>query len=213
MGFAGRAAVVAALGALMNWPPAWAEDDLAKADFGSHRVSADARLVAERVLELADHGGRPFAIIDKQDARIYVFDANGRLSGASAALLGQMRGDHASPEVGAHAEVGSVPVHERTTPAGRFVSEPGLNPEGEHLIWIDFSVALAIHRLRPGASQLHREARLASFTSEDNRVSLGCVVVPPGFYDQVVRPAIGSSKAIIYVLPEETSAREMFDWL
>jgi hypothetical protein len=212
MAGAGRGAVVAALWALMNLPPALAEQ-VAQVDFGGHRVSADARFVAERVLELTDHGGRPFAIIDKHDARIYVFDANGQLSGASAALLGQKRGDHSSPDVGAHTEAGRVPVHERTTPSGRFVSEPGLNPDGEHLIWVDFSVALAIHRLRPGAGQLHREGRLESSTPEDNRVSLGCVVVPPEFYDQVVRPALGRNRGVVYVLPEESSAREMFESL
>lgn len=212
MGRAGRAALAIVLGALMHLPPALAGQD-AKVDFGVHRVSADARLVAERVLELADHGGRPFAIVDKTDARIYVFDGIGRLSGASAALLGQTRGDHSSPEVGAHTEAGRVPVHERTTPSGRFVSEPGLNPDGEHLIWVDFSVALAIHRLRPGSVQLQREARLASSTPEDNRVSLGCVVVPPEFYDDVVRPALGRKQGVVYVLPEESSAKEMFDSL
>jgi hypothetical protein len=132
MGRGRWAAVAAALWALTDLSPALAEQDAdAKVDFGAHRASAGARFVAERVLELADHGGRPFAIIDKQDARIYVFDANGRLCGASAALLGQTRGDHSSPDVGAHAEAGRVPLHERTTPSGRFVSEPGLNPDAK----------------------------------------------------------------------------------
>ena len=208
MGHVARAVFAPALWALsaLLWP-AWAQQ-IAQVDFGAYQASAHARLVAERIMSAADHGGRPFAIVDKRDARIYVFDSLGHLSGVSPALLGQASGDGSAPDVGAHADAGSVPFSERTTPSGRFVSQPGLNLDGDHVVWIDYTIALAIHRLRPGAGQMRREALLASATPLDNRASLGCVVVPAAFYDDVVRPLLGRGRGVVYVLPEERAVRD-----
>lgn len=202
--------VAAFLGTVAGSAPALA-DQKAEADFGAHRASADARYVAQWVLESADHHDRPFVIVDKNEARIYVFEPDGRLAGVSSALLGQTRGDYSAPDVGTHTQNGKVPLAERTTPSGRFVSEPGLNLDGEPVVWVDYDAALAIHRLRPGASRASREARLASATPHDNRVSLGCVVVSTAFYSGVVQPLLGRHRGVIYVLPEERPVRDAFD--
>jgi hypothetical protein len=207
----GRAWVVAAvLWACAGLIPVFAAG-VSKADFGPHRASADARETARWILETADHGGLPFAIVDKKDARIYVFNGAGRLSGASAALLGQARGDHSAPDIGLKTQAGKVPFNERTTPAGRFVSSPGRNLDGDHVVWVDYAAAFAIHRLRPGAGHANREARLASATPKDNRASLGCVVVPEAFYRDVVQALLGRGRAMVYVLPEERPAHELFN--
>ena len=165
-------------------------------------ASADARGLARWVMKSSDHGGRPFAIVDKKNARMYLFDATGHLRGASAVLLGQAVGDHSAPGVGDHAQSGKVPMHERTTPSGRFVSEPGRSARGEHIVWVDYESAFAIHRVRPGPSMKHREARLASPTARDNRASWGCVVVPVSFYKKVVARYLGHGRGIVYVMPE-----------
>jgi hypothetical protein len=181
-----------------------------KPEFGAQHASDDARFVADWIMDSADHRGMPFAVIDKKDARIYVFESGGRLSGSAPALLGQALGDDSSPDVGAHTQAGEVPLLERTTPAGRYISQPGRNLDGEHVVWVDYAAALAIHRVRPGASLRSREARLASATPDDNRASLGCVVVPEAFYDNVVQPLLGRSRAVVYVLPETRPVREVF---
>ena len=175
------------------------------------QLSADARELAGWVLKSRDHKDEPFAIVDKKDARIYVFDGSGRLHGASPALLGQAAGDDIAPGVGAHTMEGYVPFEERTTPAGRFVSEPGRNLTGEHVIWVDYDSAFAIHRLRPGRNQRDREARLASPQASEHRASLGCVVVPVQFYEQVVQRMLGNGRAVVYVMPETGSALEVFN--
>lgn len=174
----------------------------AEARFGQHPASVPTRELAAQVLATHDHAGRPFAIVDKQQAQIYVFDAAGALRGASPVLLGQTRGDHSAPNVGEHAQAGKVPLSERTTPSGRFVSGPGRNLQGEHVVWVDYDSAFAIHRLRPGASREQREARLASRMASDNRASWGCVVVPVAFYENVVERLLGHVRGTVYVLPE-----------
>ena len=174
----------------------------AAAGFKQPAVSADARELAQWVLDRHDHGTRPFAIVDKRAAHFYIFDAQGRLQGDSPVLLGQAPGDDIAPGVGEHAQQGFVPFHERTTPAGRFVAEPGLNNTGEQVIWVDYDSAFAIHRLRPGRSLRDREMRLASANMADRRASAGCVVVPVRFYEEVVLRVLGNGASVVYVLPE-----------
>ena len=50
----------------------------------------------------------------------------------------------------------------------------------------------------------------APATTDDNRRSLGCVVVPGAFYKRVVEPVLGRGKSITYVMPENGDAREVF---
>jgi hypothetical protein len=211
MGWMGHA-LAAALWAAAATAPALAQPDDKPASLAAPaaELSREARQLARWVLHSRDHQGRPFAIVDKKDARIYVFDGAGRLQGASAALLGQAPGDDIAPDVGEHTQEGKVPFGERTTPAGRFVSEPGRNLSGEHVIWVDYDSAFAIHRLRPGRTQRDREARLASTAASEHRASLGCVVVPVRFYETVVRRLLGNGQAIVYVMPEKGSALELF---
>lgn len=182
------------------------------ADFAGEAASTDARFAAASVMASADNKGLPFVIVDKKDAKMFVFDATGGLRGASAALLGLAGGDHAVPGSGRR-PVADIPLAERTTPAGRFLSQPGRNLQGEEVIWINYNEGLAIHRVRPGNSREQRLERLASSTPLDNRVSLGCVVVPVAFFESVVSPLLGKSRSVVYVLPEESSVQAQFDAL
>ncbi len=190
--------------------PAWAQHPVGAPDFANLHASPDARYVAHWAMETVDHRGMPFAVVDKREARLYVFNATGRLVGSAPALLGQAIGDASAPDVGAHTQAGEVPAHERTTPAGRFLSQPGRNLTGGHVVWVDYAAALAIHRVRADRNLAAREARLASPGADDNRASLGCVVVPAAFYDNVVYPIIGRERAVVYVLPETRPVRAVF---
>jgi len=209
MGWLGKVVTTAGIWAALGSATALAQS-LGKPDFGAQHASDDTRFVAGWAMDSADHRDMPFAVVDKKDARIYIFESGGRLSGSAPTLLGQALGDDSAPDVGAHAQAGEVPMPERTTPAGRYISQPGRNLDGEHVVWVDYAAALAIHRLRPGASLRSREARLASATPDDNRASLGCVVVPGAFYDAVVQPVLGRSRAVVYVLPETRPVRDVF---
>ena len=179
-------------------------------DFAAERASADARYAAAWVLAGADNQNLPFAVVDKRDARIYVFEADGRLVGAAAVLLGIAPGDFS---VGIDRAPASLSLAERTTPAGRFEARPGRNDKGEDIVWIDYAASLALHRLRPAPVQERRPARLDSPTPDDNRISAGCIIVPVSFYEAVVAPTLGSHRSVMYVLPESHSARGMFEAL
>jgi len=179
-------------------------------DFAMERASDDARYAAARVLASDDNQSMPFAIVDKRDARIYVFEPAGRLIGASAVLLGSAPGDRSVTDI-ATRSAGSLAPWERTTPAGRFAAEPGHNDKGEAIVWVDYDASLAIHRLRPAPAVEQRVARMASATPDDNRISLGCIVVPVAFYESVIAPSLGSRRSVVYVLPESRPAQALFD--
>lgn len=170
-------------------------------DFRGESASPQARAAARVAFEHADAKGLPFAVVDKKEARLFVFHADGRLAGATAALLGLARGDSVAPGVGQMVAAG-IPPALRTTPAGRYESLPGPNLKGETVIWVDYDAAFAIHRLRPSPVRERRAERLASASPEDNRISLGCVVVAGEFFDRVVAPVLGHGPGVVYVLPE-----------
>ena len=173
------------------------------------RLSNDARYAANRVIAVGEHQGRPFAIVDKREARLYMFEASGRLAGDSAVLIGETVGDTEPASLAARAPA-SLGPGERTTPAGRFASVPGHNDKGEAVVWFDHAAGLAIHRLRPAPAQQRREARLESPEPDDNRISLGCIVVPVVFYDAVVAPRLGRQPGVVYVLPETQPVQALF---
>lgn len=214
-----RGGLVAALMGLMyaggacaqtagNWPtpPAAA----LQPDFAGQRLSFDIRQTAHRALALGDTQGLPFAIVDKKNALLAVFDAAGRLVGQTPVLLGSAVGDTYFPELNKR-DLNQLLAHERTTPAGRFVAEPGRNLQGEAVVWVDYGSAFAIHRLRPSPARERRAERLASATPDDNRISLGCVVTPVAFYEQVVAPLLGQSRAVVYVLPDSAFSGDLFE--
>jgi len=182
---------------------------LAAPEFFGEPASDDVRYAAAWVLAAADNLGRPFVVVDKLDARVYVFESDGRLIGAAPALLGLTPGDHSIPDIAQRAPA-SLRPDERTTPAGRFESQPGHNDKGEAIVWIDYDASLAIHRLRPAPAAERRPERLASGSAEARRISLGCVVVPVAFYEGVVAPQLGRQRGVVYVLPEDRPVRAMF---
>ena len=159
--------------------------------------------LARQVVASADPGGRPFAVVDKQAATLTVFNADGRLIGTTPVLLGRATGDQAMAGVGARTQSGRLRPGDQVTTAGRFDSQPGHNQAGESVVWIDYDSALAIHRLRPGASQRDRLQRLAMADPQARRVSAGCVVVPAAFYDAVVAPVLGRGRGVVYVMAED----------
>lgn len=179
------------------------------ADLASEQAAPVVRQMADWVMASGNHAGMPFVILDKQHAKLFVFHPNGKLRGASAALLGSARGDDSVPGIGER-PMSAIRPQERTTPAGRFESSPGLNMSGEDIVWVDYEAAVSMHRVRANNKKERRLERLASATPDDNRISFGCINLPAIFYDTVLKPALGASPGVVYVLPETRSLQSVF---
>ena len=164
-------------------------------------ASATARQLVRWATASGDHQGLPFAVIDKPHARIHVFSAQGRWLASSAVLLGAALGDRSAPGIGQR-PLSQIRPEERTTPAGRFVTEPGRNLKGDDIVWIDYDAAVSLHRVRSASAAERRHQRLASDGAQDKRISYGCVNAPEAFYNQFISPLFGQARGVIYVLPD-----------
>ena len=89
-----------------------------RANFNRQGATRETRHTADWVVDSGDNRGLPFLIVDKVAARVFVFHADGRLSSAAPALLGQARGDDSTPGIG-NRQMAGIRPKERTTPAGR----------------------------------------------------------------------------------------------
>ena len=156
-----------------------------------------------------DNGKLPFVIIDKVNARVFVFNAVGQLKGASSALLGLAVGDDSVPGIGQR-KLSSIQPNERTTPAGRFVASLDRDIHGTEILWVDYDTAISLHAVVKGTPKERRAARLASPSVLDKRISYGCINVPVKFYEQVVSPIFTGTNGIVYILPETRSAEDVF---
>lgn len=185
-----------------------------QAAFGKEFASRDVRAVADWVVETGDNsadGKRslPFAILDKKNAKVFVFQPDGQLIGAAPALLGLGRGDVALPGIGAR-ELSAIPPKDRVTQAGRFIADIGVDSHGEDVLWLDYEGGLAMHRVITSNPTERRAQRLATPTPLDNRISWGCINLPVKFYEQVVQPAFTGTKGVVYILPETSAPLDYF---
>lgn len=179
------------------------------AQFGQESASEEARQMADWIVHSKDNQHWPFLIVDKKNAKVFVFDPAGKVLGASAALLGQAIGDDSANGIG-QKKLSSIPFAQRTTPAGRFVSSLSTNLSGKSVLWIDYDAAFSLHRVITSNAKQQRAQRLASSTVADNRISFGCINVHAEFYDRVIEKTFRNTNGITYVLPETRSMQDTF---
>jgi hypothetical protein len=179
------------------------------ADFGQHSAPTEVVHLANWVSYTRNNQKKAFVLIDKKQAQLYVFDPRGKLRSVTPVLLGQAVGDHSAPGVG-NKPLSQIKPEEKTTPAGRFLARPGKNIGGDDIIWIDYNAAVSMHRLRKVSAKERRAERMATADASDNRISNGCVNVPPKFYDGVLRPTVLKQGAYVYVLPETVTPQKLF---
>ena len=173
------------------------------------QASADVRYVAGWVATTGDNQAMPYLIVDKVNARVYLFDAAGGLQDSAAALLGMERGDGSVDGLGKRA-LAAIGPEQRTTPAGRFVASLGLDLKGQDILWVDYATSLALHRVVKGTPGERRAQRLQSPSAGDNRISYGCINVPVAFFEASIRPAFTRSSGVVYILPEMSLAKDLF---
>jgi hypothetical protein len=165
-------------------------------DLARERASPEVEHVARWAVDSRDHRGLPFIVVDKARARLFAFDAGGRLLASAPVLLGASRGDG--------------PAADAATPAGRFVAASGLPVHGDAIMWINSDAALSLHGIPSQTSPGRAAQRLASGILEDKRISDGSLHVAGQFYRDYLRPLQGQA-SIAYVLPEVHPARDVFN--
>jgi hypothetical protein len=172
-------------------------------------MPAETGAVLQWVRDSRDNEGAPFVVIDKRRARLWLFDALGQPLGNSAVLLGFARGDVSVPGIGER-PMAQIRPHERTTPAGRFITERGQNANGEDIFWVDYEAAVSMHRVRATNPAERRLERLATPSALDNRISYGCINVPVTFFDKLLRPAFSGAHGVVYLVPETLPLQSLF---
>lgn len=182
---------------------------VSQANVSMDSASPAAREIAAWVMSSGDNQGLPFMIIDKIEAQAFAFDSQGRLIAAAAVLIGVAAGDDAPADIGERA-LSDIEPQMRITPAGRFDATMGVNLAGREILWLDYDAALSLHAVVLGGVSDRRLHRLGTTTATDNRISYGCINVPPGFYENIVRPLFRSTPGIVYVLPETRSLDDVF---
>lgn len=168
--------------------------------------SSQVKDIVERVIKINDNKQRPFIIVDKKQASIYVFDSNGLLLRNAPILLGMAVGDDLPIEI-ARLPLSQIKQSYRITPAGRYIAELGKDTHGKDVLWVDFSGNLAIHPVINVPKQ-HRTERLISKKIEDNRISWGCINVTKSFFKDYVLKNFSRTKGMVYILPEVRSIKD-----
>ena len=190
-------------------PDALAPPLLTAADFGAFEPTRAARRMADWVVARHDNGRMPFIVLDKRDARLYVFEPNGRLIDQTPVLLGSAHGDQTYPGIG-DVPIADVKPYQRTTAAGRFVTRPGLDADHTDVVWLDYDAALAMHRVINKVKSEHRLQRIASPDPRARRISWGCINVPVAFFDAYISPVFGKRSGVTYVIPERKTFAQVF---
>ena len=191
-------------------PPPVTPPMLTAADFGAIEPTHSARKMADWVVARRDNGRMPFMVLDKRDARLYVFEASGRLVDQTPVLLGSAHGDETYPGIG-DVPIDQVKPFQRTTAAGRFVTRPGLDADHTDVVWLDYDAALAMHRVINKVKSEHRLQRIASANPKVRRISWGCINIPIAFFDSYISPVFGKRSGVTYVIPERKTFAEVFE--
>ncbi|WP_200930590.1 hypothetical protein [Pseudorhodoferax sp. Leaf274] len=179
------------------------------ADLRGKEASEAVRRVADWATDSGDNQGLHFVVLDKRNAKVFLFRPDGTLRAATPVLLGSAPGDLTVDGVGGK-PIHAVLPEERTTPAGRFVAQPGRNTTPEDVVWVDYAAAVSMHRVRATDPRERRLERLASPSVEDNRISYGCINMPVAFFEQELWPVFQAARGIVYVLPEVLPLQQVF---
>ena len=164
------------------------------ADLARARASKDVLHVAQWVIDSHDHAGLPFVVVDKAMARLFAFDAFGRLRGNAPVLLGSARGDGSA-----------VPA----TPAGRFIADTWRSTLGNGIVWVNGDASVSLHGVSSALSPGRGKQRLTSDVIDDKRISDGSLHVADEFYQEYLGP-LRHQASVVYVLPEVLPVRKVF---
>lgn len=180
-------------------------------DAAKAKMSTLAQGVYESMAPVAAKTGKGFIIADKPNGMLHVFNVDGSVLAQEPALYGKEKADVLG-------KVSSLEGGAKVTPAGTFTMQYETDTEyaGGHR----FSLAetsmdggiIAIHAAWFGDAKENRAERLKSATSEDNRISYGCINTTHDlFLNKLMPRADEFNDGLVFVLPDATEKTgEMF---
>lgn len=172
--------------------------------------SPDEQRVAAWIASSRDNHALPYAVIDKNNASLILYDGRGVPIGQVPVLIGIALGDDATPGVG-NKTLATIGPAEKTTPAGRFLAKFGYAAGRQKVLWVDYTNSVAIHAIPADAAKREkRRERLLSPEPDDNRITFGCINVPRVFYGSTLRPLFQKKGGYVYILPDTKSLDEVF---
>jgi hypothetical protein len=82
------------------------------------------------------------------------------------------------------------------------------------VLWVDYADSVGLHPIpNDAAKSERRRERMLSPTSDDNRITFGCINVPASFYAKRVRPLFQRKGGYVYVLPDTKPIEAVFPGL
>jgi hypothetical protein len=158
--------------------------------------SDKANAVNKFVKDSKDNDGKPYIIADKNAGEIHIMSGDNKLIATAPALYGKSIGDNHT--------IGQ-------TPAGAFNINVINAPSAYGGNVAKFSTTqsgdiFSIHRVLNVPGQ-DRQGRLMSPTTENTRISDGCINVPESFYDSFIEQGVASK---VYIVPDTKSVSDVF---
>ncbi len=170
-------------------------------------ASEEVRKTVKWIKKRKDNMKLPYAIIDKKNAHIYIFDPKSKILDSGPVLLGIAKADKIDPKT-LNAPLSAIGKNDRVTPSGRYRSIIGKDHKGKEVLWVDTKYAIALHKVAnvPGQKRI---VRLNSATSEDNRITWGCINVSVPLFKKVISPLFKPKTGMVYILPEAAPVEQL----
>lgn len=146
----------------------------------------------------------PYVIADKPTATVFLFDSQNNIIAKFPALFGQAKGE-APNSADANSDIAGSGA---TTPAGSYKMSLGKNMKAQDLnlyhgkiFRIEGTSNLAFHITYPG-ELAERTKALKTKTTEDNRMSWGCINISEENFDKYVTPYLSKDNQKLYITPD-----------
>ena len=174
------------------------------------KMSPLAQSVYEAMAPVAMKTGKWFMVADKPNGMLHIFKEDGSHALSDPTLYGKDKGD-------VLAAVSSLEGGAKITPAGKFTMKesPSDYAGKTSLILVesqDYSGYIAVHAADTSTPSERRLERLETPTTEDNRISYGCINTKHETFLKEIKPNITKlDGGLIFVLPDATEkTAEMF---
>ena len=174
------------------------------------QMSPLAQSVYEAMAPVAMKSGKWFMVADKPNGMLHIFKEDGSHALSDPTLYGKDKGD-------VLATVSSLEGGPKITPAGKFtlMSRSSEYAGGQELILVeskDSTGYIAVHAADTSTPSEKRLQRLETPTTEDNRISYGCINTKHDTFINKIKPNLSQlDGGMIFVLPDaQEQTAEMF---